>query len=86
MAAELDEPEPEKTVNAGRVEVTCGRDPIYLFACHLEWRDRGSLRAYQHLISALDDHNEDIRLLAETLLHRSSPHPKVNVIGGDWCK
>jgi len=66
----------KKIVNAGGGEVTSGRDPIYLFACHLEWRDRGNLRAYHHLISALDDHDENIRLLAEKLLHRSSPHPK----------
>ena len=76
MAAELDAPESRKPVNAGRGEVTGGRDPIYLFACHLEWRDRQNLRAYHHLISALDDHDANIRLLAETLLHRSSPHPK----------
>ena len=52
------------------------RDPLYLFACHLEWRDRGNLHAHKELIAALDDHDEDIRHLAELLLHRSSPRPR----------
>ena len=74
----------EQIDNAREEEVTCARDPIYLFACHLDWRDRANLRAYLHLISALDDPDENIRLLAETLLHRSSPHPKGKVIGNEW--
>lgn len=45
-------------------------DPIYLFACHLEWRHRGDLRACSELLSALDDCDEEIRLVAETR-HRS---------------
>jgi len=49
------------------------RDPLYLFACHLEWRDRRNLDAHKELVAALDDHDEDIRHLAELLLHRSSP-------------
>jgi hypothetical protein len=52
------------------------RDPLYLFACHLEWRNRRNLKAYKELVAALDDHDEDIRYLAELLLHRSSPRPK----------
>ncbi len=51
------------------------RDPLYLFACHLEWRDRRNLEAYKELIAALDDHDRDIRYVAELLLHRSSPRP-----------
>ncbi len=84
-ATELADPESKKTAKARPGSVTCGRDPIYLFACHLEWRDRENLRAYKELVSALDDPDENIRLLAETLLHRSSPHPKGKVTGGDWC-
>jgi hypothetical protein len=61
---------------ARREDATCGRDPIYLFACHLEWRDHRNLRAYHDLVAALDDHDHNIRCLAEELLHRSSPHPK----------
>ena len=52
------------------------RDPLYLFACHLEWRDRRNLHAHKELIAALDDYDEDIRHLAELLLHRSSPRPE----------
>jgi len=51
-------------------------DPLYLFACHLEWRDRRNLDAHKELVAALDDHDEDIRHLAELLLHRSSPRPR----------
>ena len=51
------------------------RDPLYLFACHLEWRNRHNLEALEELVAALDDHDSDIRHLAELLLHRSSPRP-----------
>ena len=76
-ATELDIPGP---VGRGRGDAGCRRDPIYLFACHLEWRDRRNLRAYNELIAALDDRDQSIRDLAETLLHRSSPQPK-NAVG-----
>ena len=49
------------------------RSPLYLFACHLEWLSKGRLDAYQELVAALDDCDEDIRRVAENLLHRSSP-------------
>ena len=52
------------------------RDPLYLFACHLEWRNRHNLEAYKELVAALDDYDGDIRELAELLLHRSSPRPE----------
>ena len=52
------------------------RDPLYLFACHLEWRNNRDLTAYQELLAALDDPNEEIRTVAEILLHRSSPRPE----------
>ncbi len=78
-AAELDIPEPEPPVGRSRGEGGRGRDPIYLFACHVEWRDRRNLRAYNDLIAALDDRDQSIRVLAETLLHRSSPQPKNQV-------
>jgi hypothetical protein len=51
------------------------RDPIYLFACHLEWRCERNMRAYQELVAARDERDIQIRDLAETLLHRSSPPP-----------
>ena len=52
------------------------RDALYLFACHLEWLTKRNLAAYQELLAALDDHDGDIRRLAESLLHRSSPRPE----------
>lgn len=50
--------------------------PLYLFACHLEWRNRRNLEAHEELVAALDDHDRAIRRLAELLLHRSSPRPE----------
>ncbi len=49
------------------------RDPLYLFACYLEWRKKGNLRAFQELLAALDDPHEDARIVAESLLGRPSP-------------
>src|SRR5215469_4561671 len=57
------------------------RDVLYLFACHLEWRTRRNLSAYQELLAALDDHDSDNRRQAESLLHRSSPRPERTAIG-----
>ena len=57
------------------------RDALYLFACHLEWRTKRNLAAYQELLAALDDHDGDIRRLAECLLHRSSPRPERTATG-----
>ena len=55
------------------------RDALYLFVCHLEWHIEGNVAAYQELLAALDDHDGDIRRLAESLLHRSSPRPERTV-------
>jgi hypothetical protein len=52
------------------------RDPLYLFACHLEWRERRNVAAYEELLAALDDPHNNIRLVAEMLLKRSSPRPQ----------
>jgi len=49
------------------------RDPLYPFACHLAWRREGNLRAYQDLLAGSDDSRSDVRILAESLLHRPSP-------------
>ena len=51
------------------------RDSLYLFLCHVEWRNTRNLDAYKDLLAALDDHDPDIRQLAESLLRRSSPRP-----------
>lgn len=57
------------------------RDPLYLFACHLECQNKRNLAAYQELLAALDDPNEEIRTVAEVLLHRSSPRPEPSLRG-----
>ena len=51
------------------------RDPLYLFLCHLEWRNRHNLAAYNELVAALDDGEPAIRELAQDLIHRQSPRP-----------
>jgi hypothetical protein len=57
------------------------RDPLYLFVCHLEWHKKRNLAAYQELLAALDDPNEEIRTVAEMLLHQSSPRPEPSIRG-----
>ena len=49
------------------------RDPLFLLLCHTAWRDKRDLHAYLELTAALDDPDEQIRTLAEDLLHRASP-------------
>lgn len=56
--------------------ITRTQDPLYLFACHLEWHHGRSLGAYQALVAALDDSENGIREIAELLLHRISPRPQ----------
>lgn len=65
--------------------IDANRDPLYLFGCHLEWKFRRNLQAYEELIAALDDPDELIRGLAENLLHRISPRPTHHFETiGDW--
>ncbi len=52
------------------------RNPLYLFACHLEWRTNGNVNAYEELLAGLDDPDERNRAVAEALLKRSSPRPQ----------
>jgi hypothetical protein len=58
-----------------RSTIAGNHDPLYLFACHLDWQYRRKLAAYQGLVSALDDSDNRIREIAEMLVHRSSPRP-----------
>src|SRR5271165_4103616 len=51
------------------------RDPLYIFLCHLEWRNRHNLAAYNELVAALDDSEPAIREFAPDLIHRQSPRP-----------
>ncbi len=52
------------------------RDPLYLFACHLDWRTNRNINAYHELVAALDDRDEQTRDLAAELLQRCSPRPQ----------
>ena len=63
-------------VSAPQKDAARHRDPSYLFACHLEWRTNRDIKAYQELVAALDDHDKQIRDLAEELLRRWSPRPQ----------
>jgi hypothetical protein len=58
-----------------RSTIPRNHDPLYLFACHLDWQYRRNLAAYQRLVSALDDSDIRIREIAEMLVHRSSLRP-----------
>lgn len=59
--------------------VTDHRDPLFLFVCHLEWHSGQNLAAYEELLAALDDPDQQIRVVAEVLLQRSSPRPRPRV-------
>lgn len=48
-------------------------DPLYLFASYLEWRIEGNPRSFQELLAARADANEEVRLIAESLLTQASP-------------
>jgi hypothetical protein len=61
------------------------RDALHLSACHLEWLTKRNLAAYQELLAALDDHDDGIRRLAESLLRRSSPRPQRTATSIESC-
>ena len=68
----------DETGESGKVEFGAWEvDPLFLFLCHLEWRDNGNVHAYQVLVAALDNADEEIRKVAECLLHRTLPRPKL---------
>jgi hypothetical protein len=48
------------------------RDPLYLFACHLECRRKRNAAAYDELVAALPDSNCDTRVIAEVPLSQTS--------------
>lgn len=70
-----------RTGFSGQTTIAESHDPLFLFACQLEWRDRRNLGAYQALVAALDDSEKRIRAVAEMLLHRSSPRPQRERLG-----
>lgn len=52
------------------------RDRLYLFLCHLEWRNHRNLAAYNELVAALDDSDPVIREVAQNLIYRRSLRPR----------
>lgn len=44
-------------------------DALYLFLCHLEWRNGQNPEAHKELVSALGDQDADIQQAARSLLH-----------------
>jgi hypothetical protein len=66
---------PEQSLSK-RSAMAGNHDPLYLFACHLESRHWRNLGGHQALVAALDDSDQRIRVIAEMLLHRSSPRPQ----------
>ena len=54
----------------------CSRDPLYLFACYVEWRRRGDSTAYSELVAASGDGDPNTRMVARGLLQRASPGTK----------
>jgi len=59
----------------GQSRTSGNPDPLFLFACHVEWHHQRNLRAYQALVAGLDASDKGIRAIAEMMLHRCSPRP-----------
>jgi hypothetical protein len=70
MAVEFDREQCKTGQDGGRPNA------VYLFACHAQWNNHADLKAYQVSITAFDSNEEQVRKVAEALLHRKSPHPK----------
>jgi hypothetical protein len=63
----------EPSLSKSKPSATAGnQDPLFLFACHLEWHQQRNPRAYQALVAVLHDSDKRIRVIAELLLHRGS--------------
>ena len=45
-----------------------GLDPLYLFVSYLEWRIEGNLASLGELLAALADANEEVHLVAKSLI------------------
>ena len=48
-------------------------DPLYLFVSYLEWRIEGNLASLCELLAALADANEEVQLVAKSLITESAP-------------
>lgn len=55
-------------VAVSRVGAPGGIDPLYLFACQIEWRKRCSQLAGRELLCALASPDANSRFIAEVLL------------------
>jgi hypothetical protein len=49
--------------------------PLYLFVSYLEWRIEGNLASLGELLAALADANEEVHLVAKSLITENSPRP-----------
>jgi len=49
--------------------------PLYLFVSYLEWRIEGNLASLGELLAALADANEEVRLVAKSLITENSACP-----------
>ena len=74
--AEMNEHPAAQSQTAERLKQACRWDPLYLFACHVEWHTEGNLRAFQDLLAALEDSSEEVRVVAESLLWPAVPTPQ----------
>jgi hypothetical protein len=50
-------------------------DPLYLFVSYLEWRIEGNLASLGELLAALADANEEVHLVAKSLITENSACP-----------
>jgi hypothetical protein len=50
-------------------------DLLYLFVSYLEWRIEGNLALLGELLAALADANEEVHLVAKSLISENSPRP-----------
>jgi hypothetical protein len=50
-------------------------DPLYLFVSYLEWRIEGNLALLGELLAALADANEEVHLVAKSLITENAPRP-----------
>jgi hypothetical protein len=48
-------------------------DPLYLFVSYLEWRIEGNLASLGELLAALADANEEVQLVAKSLITDNAP-------------
>ena len=50
-------------------------DPLYLFVSYLEWRIEGNLALLGELLAAVAGANEEVQVVAKSLITENSPRP-----------